>query len=499
MTASSVRPADLGPRWVERTDLVLTPDPTRVVATLFLPGQELLASGESRSVVVLGRVLGLSESEVDAELRTLSAAFAHRHRDLDATWDAHFGLMRHRLVGAAQLTAGRRRLIGAYFTQEYAVEAAALFNPSMVPHPDQGGLPAGSTRFVMTVRAVGEGHLSSMELRTGVIDADDAVAFDPAPEVAVPPVTRAGPYSRAAFEHQLDDLGGDRANSDFVLGSLAPTFDRHDLDRALGELRDQRLTRGAAVRTVDRFEWIAGCSYQVEFPETSAIRERVLMPRGPAESRGLEDVRMTRFVGPDGDVEYLGTYTAFDGRDVSVQVLRTRDFARFSATPLSGPGARNKGLALFPRQIGGRYLAMSRADRESNSVSASTDLLHWDEPVVVQRPERLWELVQLGNCGPPIETERGWLVLTHGVGPMRTYGIGALLLDLDDPTTVLGHLAEPLLLPADDERSGYVPNVVYSCGAMLHGRTLVLPYGSSDSATRIALVHLDGLLDELCS
>ncbi|WP_291755640.1 glycoside hydrolase family 130 protein [Cellulomonas sp. 73-92] len=484
------------PAWVRRTDVRLRPDPTRVVRTVFLPGQELLASGESRSSAVLGRVLGLGEAEVDAELAGLAASFTHRHRGLEETWDAHFALIRHRL-GASQPSANRRRLIGAYFTQEYAVEATALFNPSMVPHPDQTGLPAGSTRFVMTVRAVGDGHLSSMELRTGVVDVDESVTLDDAPSVGVLPVARPAVYSREAFGHRLDDLGGDRTNADFVLGGLPPTFGRPDLDRALDELHAQRLTRGAAVRTVDRFEWIADCTYQVEFPPGSAIGERVLMPRGPSESRGLEDVRMVRFTGADDEAEYLGTYTAFDGRDVSMQLLRTRDFARFSATPLSGPGARNKGLALFPRQIDGRYVAMSRADRENNSVTMSDDLVRWDEPVTVQRPEHAWELVQLGNCGPPIETDRGWLVLTHGVGPMRTYGIGALLLDLDDPLRVVGRLAAPMLTPAADERSGYVPNVVYSCGAMRHGRTLVLPYGCSDSTARIALVDLESLLEEL--
>ena len=488
---------DPDPAWVRRTDHVLRPDPARVVSALFLPGQEMVASGESRSTAVLGRVLTLSERDVDAELGRLTAAFAHRHRDLDATWDAHYALVRHRVVGAGRLTPGQRRLVGAYFTQEYAIEAAALFNPSMVAHPDQSGLPSGSTRFVMTLRAVGDGHLSSMELRTGTVDARDVVVLDPEPSVAVLPAARPGAYSRAAFEQQLDDLGGDRANSDFVLAALAPQFDRQDLDRALGELRDQRLTRGSAAATVDRFEWIAGCTYQVAFPEGSAIGERVLMPRGPAECRGLEDVRMARFPTSGGGADYVGTYTAYDGRDVSTQLLRTRDFATFSAMPLSGPGARNKGLALFPRKVGARYLALSRADRESNSLTSSADLLHWDEPVVVQRPEHAWELIQLGNCGSPIETERGWLALTHGVGPMRTYGIGALLLDLDDPARVLGRLARPLLTATDDERAGYVPNVVYSCGAMLHGRTLVLPYGSSDSTTRIALVDVDALLDEL--
>ena len=483
--------------WVRRTDHVLRSDRSRVVATIFLPGQEMVASGRSRSPGVLDRVLALSDDEVEAELTQLAASFAGRHRRLEDSWDAHFLRMEHRLVGAPPASLSRRRLIGAYFTQEFAVEAAALFNPSMVAHPDQTGLPPDSTRFLMTVRVLGEGHRSSMEMRTGVVAADDTVTFDPLPSVAMRSTASAGRYSRSAFQHQLDELGGDQTNSAFVLGVLGPQFGRDELDAALGDLRDQRLTRGSAVRTVDQFERIAACTYEATFPADSAVQERVLMPQGPNESSGVEDVRMVRFDAADGDAEYLGTYTAYDGRDIAMQLLRTRDFARFSSMPLSGPGARNKGLALFPRKVGGRYLALSRADRESNSVSASDDLLHWEKPVVVQRPERGWELVQLGNCGSPIETEEGWVVLTHGVGAMRTYSIGALLLDLDDPTRVLGRLEHPMLTAIGDERSGYVPNVVYSCGALRHGRTLVLPYGCSDSATRIALVDLDALLDEL--
>jgi len=485
------------PHWVRRTGHALRPDPSRVLAMVFLPGQELLASGESRSTAVIGRVLALPEPEVDAELRRLSSAFAHRHRDVTSIWDAHFELVKHRLPGSPTLSPGRRRLVGACFTQEFAIEGAALFNPSMVQHPDQGGLPPGATRFVMTVRALGEGHVSSVELRTGVVDADGAIALDAPPSVAVQadpvPVT----YSRSAFEHRLDDLGGDRTNSDFVLGELAPQFGRPELDAALGALRDESLTRGLAVRTLDQIEQVAGCVYAVAFPASSSIQERVLMPRGSAESHGVEDVRMVLFSYPDGSTEYLGTYCAFDGTSIALQLLRTVDFVHFSMAPLSGPGAKDKGLALFPRQVGGRYLALSRADRESNAIAASVDLEHWDEPVVIQRPETAWELVQLGNCGPPIETEAGWLILTHGVGPMRTYGIGAMLLDLADPTVVLGKLARPLLTAVGPERSGYVPNVVYSCGAMLHDRTLVLPYGCSDSATRFALVDLDALLAEL--
>lgn len=489
--------------WVRRTDHVLLPDASRVLSTLFLPGQEASIPGASRSSGVLDRVLALTDTEVERELDRLTTAFAHRHRDLDVRWDAHFAMLEHRLADVGPVPARRRRLIGAYFTQEVAVEAAGLLNPSMVAHPDQAGAPAGGVRFVMTVRAIGEGHVSSLELRTGSVAADGTVALDPSPAVCVPATPTPAEFSREAFAHRLrDDAAGARDaaaddDAELVLAALGPRFSGDDLAAALGRLHAQRLTHGSTGRTADRFAQIAASSYAVEFPVGSEPGERVLTPRSPAESHGIEDARMVRFVGPGGDAEHLGTYTAFDGRSISIQLLRTTDFRRFTTTPLSGPGARNKGLALFPRQVGGRYLAMSRADRENNAVTASADLLHWAHPVRVQAPRRPWEAVQLGNCGSPVETEEGWVVLTHGVGPMRTYSIGAILLDLHDPTVVLGSLDEPLLAPAEDERSGYVPNVVYSCGALRHDRTLVLPYGCSDSRTRIATVDLDGLLGAL--
>ncbi|MCC2322123.1 glycoside hydrolase family 130 protein [Cellulomonas xiejunii] len=424
--------------WVRRTDHLLRPDPDRVVARLFLPGQELASSGRSRAAAVLQRVRALDDAAVERELTELTGAFDDRHHDLEATWETHFAHVCHGSDAAGSMSAQHRRLVGAYFTAEYAVQSAALFNPSMVAHPDQSGLPAGTTRFVMTLRSTGEGHVSSMELRTGTIDVDDVVRFDPPPTRAVQPVV-------AVEQAQRSDARG----------------------------------------------------YDITFPADSALNERVLMPQTPAERNGVEDVRMVRLEHADGATSYAGTYTAYDGQGISIQLLRTQDFVTMSSRPLSGPGARDKGLAIFPRQVGGRWCAMSRADRESNAVSTSQDLVHWDEPVVVQRPEQGWEAIQLGNCGSPVETERGWLVLTHGVGPMRTYSIGALLLDLDEPTRVVGRLTSPLLTAVGDERSGYVPNVVYSCGAMLHGRTLVLPYGTSDSATRVALVDVDPLLDAL--
>ena len=348
-------------------------------------------------------------------LTAVRVGFTDRHRDVDDTWAQHFALLEHRIEGVGHLTHNRRQLIRAYFTQEFAIEGAALLNPSMVPHPDQGGLRDGSTRFVMTLRAIGEGHISSIELREGIVDDDGIVTLSPPADVTVLPDARPTTYSRTSFEQQLADLGGDRTNSDFVLSALPDHFGRHDLDRALDELRGQSLTRGAAVRTIDRFEWIAASSYRVEFPEHSSMQERVLMPTGPAESHGMEDVRMLRFTDLDDSTRYLGTYTAYDGRSIASQLIQTDDFRTFDVTQLNGPGSRNKGMALFPRPIAGRFVALSRADRESNGITTSDDLRRWEAPVLVQTPTQPWELVQLGNCGPAARDARG----VAGADPRR--------------------------------------------------------------------------------
>jgi len=485
------------PAWVQRSEHVLRPNIGRVISRIYLPGQEIAQEGSSRAPAILERVLALDDAQVADQLESLRKSFSPRHRDLQAIWQAHFALLRHRIAGAGRLSVNQRDLIGAYFTQEFSIESAALFNPSMVQHPDQSGILEGSTRFIMTLRAVGEGHISSIEFRTGVISAIGIIVFDPLPEFSVLPEGKPVTYSRMAFEQVLNDLGGDQTNSDFVLESLPELFTHRDLDRALDELREQRLTRGSAARTIDRFEWIAACSYGIEFPSTSPLQERVIMPRSPDETHGIEDVRMVRFHCDDESTKYFGTYTAYNGRSIASHLIETADFASFDVTQMTGPGAMNKGMALFPRRIGDSYYALSRADRESNYITCSDDMHHWYEPVLIQMPLESWEIVQLGNCGSPIETPAGWLVLTHGVGPMRQYSIGALLLDLEDPTIVIGQLTTPILTATEVERSGYVPNVVYSCGGMLHGHLLVLPYGCSDTETRIALVDLDQLLHAL--
>jgi predicted GH43/DUF377 family glycosyl hydrolase len=482
---------------VRRTRHRLRPDPRRVLAKLFIPGQEGLIEGESRAGSVVDRVLELDDEEATATLAEVVAAFADRHADLLATLEEHFELVAHRIEDPAELSPTRRRLVGAYFTQEFAVEGAAVCNPSMVPHPDQSDLPQGTTRFVMSLRAVGEGHRSSIEFRAGVLDSDSELCFaQPGAHLfsGRPGQSR---HRRDLFRRVLRSLDDDGPSTAFVLDQLPDPFTGDELESALRALHDQLVTRRGATETIDRMRWVAASNYEVTFPAGSSISQRVLSPLGPTETHGMEDARFVRFVDDDGTTTYYATYTAYDGAHVGSQLLATSDFRTFTSTQLTGQGARNKGMALFPRRIDGRYVALSRWDREANAIVTSHDPTVWDDPVSLQRPTEPWDLVQLGNCGSPIETPAGWIMLTHGVGPMRRYAIGAELLDLDDPTRVIGHLTEPLLTPAEDERDGYVPNVVYSCGAMVHRDTIVVPYGLADANVGVAAISLRQLLDRL--
>lgn len=480
-----------------RTELRIRADPSRVIAQLFVPGQEGFEHEDSRAGAVLSRILNLDDDDVRVSLEDVLTRFNGRHRDLDAIFRLHAGELADRLDPDHPLAETRKLLLGAAFTSEYAIEGAALCNPCMVTHPDQTGVAAGSLRFVMSVRAIGEGHRSSIGFRTGVIDSAGQVTIDaPTPYTATGSVERTL-LDAVTFRVELgrQDQAGEAA--DYVFNALGDLFTGSDLDGALDDLRAHRSTRGHADDTIAMIRSIAARFYAVEFPEDTALSERVLWPSMEAERAGVEDARFVRFVDDDGSVTYYATYTAYSGSDVSQQLLATTDFQSFTSVPLVGRAAANKGLALFPRRIGGRYAAMSRSDRESNSLAFTDHLSVWASASPCQTPTEAWETLQLGNCGPPIETDAGWLVLTHGVGPMRTYSIGAILLDLDDPSRVLGRLRQPLLTPAPDERDGYVPNVVYSCGALLHADTLVIPYGICDGAIGVATVPLPELLTAL--
>ena len=480
-----------------RLPLRLRPDPRRVITRLFLPGQEIMGNGESRAAGVIKRILALSDEDVAQAVDEVLTEFGGRHRQFRSTLEDHFELVAHRLGAGVTPSPERRLLLGAFFTCEYSVEAAALCNPSIVLAPDQQGVAPGQARFVLSLRGIGEGHISSIEFRTGVVGvAGELVLDDPGPFL-VPGQPMAPVYDRELFRGKLAELGDTGESASFVLDSLPARFTPGQLDLALAGLEAQIVTHSSVRETVDHFSSIAFSNYDTEFPADSTIAERVLLPMGPAECNGMEDARFVRFVDDDGSVTYYATYTAFDGVHVTPQLLQTEDFRHFRITQLTGPAAKNKGLALFPRRVGGWYLALSRWDRERNSLAVSPDGWSWAPAATIQSPELPWELLQLGNCGSPIETAEGWLVLTHGVGPLRVYSIGAVLLDLDDPGQMLARLSAPLMVPEDTERDGYVPNVLYSCGALLHGESLVIPYGISDAAIGFAVVDLSELLDRL--
>jgi predicted GH43/DUF377 family glycosyl hydrolase len=479
-----------------RTEHRIEPDPSRTLPRLFVPGQETLIQGESRATPVIDRILDLTEQDVEQTLARTLARFRHGYRDLPQTLEDNFSLVAHRVGAGRQIGRARRQLIGAYFTQEYAIEAAALFNPSMVKHPDQSGCQPGEVRFVMSLRAVGEGHLSSIEFRTGIVGADTVIRFDPPGRFLDHGRTRPVRYDRHLFQNKLTGYGQDDENTRLLWSILPPRFTAAELEAALTELSSQQLTRGDCAALMDRVRWMAASNYAVEFGADHALAERVLWPTAPDESHGMEDARFVLFT--DGThATYYATYTAFDGSQVAPHLLATHDFRTFTISQLSGPSASNKGMALFPRRIAGRYAALSRWDRESNGIAYSEDAHDWSRARTVQSPARPWELIQLGNCGSPIETPMGWLVFTHGVGPMREYAIGAVLLDTDEPERLIAALPEPLLVADESEREGYVPNVVYSCGAMRHGEVVVLPYGCSDSSVRLATIDLPLLLERL--
>jgi predicted GH43/DUF377 family glycosyl hydrolase len=489
----------LASRLAQRSSAHIAADRSRVVTRLFVPGHEGFDEQESRSSAVLQRVLALTDDDVQQSLEDVMARFDGRHHCLTETFLRHADELAERLDPDRQLAPSRRLLLGAAFTSEYAIEGAAVCNPSMVLHPDQTRVKKGSARFVMSVRAIGEGHHSSIGFRTGTVTGSNEVEFDPAPTFAVTGQQDVATLEAEVFRGELRRLRGGGDDADYVLGRLGKRFTEADLEKRLRLLEKQTATRPQARRIIGLIRRIAERSYAVQFEAGTPLSERVLLPAMSAESSGMEDARFVRFVEDDGNVIYYASYTAYNGTDVRQQLLETRDFVDFTSSPMVGAAADNKGLALFPRRIDGRFAALSRSDRESNTITFSDNPHRWEEALPCQLPTQSWEVLQLGNCGPPIETKAGWLVLTHGVGPMRTYNIGAILLDLEDPTRIIGRLRESLLSPAADEQDGYVPNVVYSCGSLLHAGVLVLPYGIGDSAIGVATVPLDELLASLTS
>lgn len=478
---------------LQKSDLILEGNPERVLCRMFIPGEEELIRGTSRIPQVVERCLELTDEQVITSLARIMPLFGYRHRDITDRFHTHFHAVTHLLN--SEVSYERQLLIGAYLSQEYAIEGAAYFNPSIVPFPEIAG-PNSPQRFLMTVRAVGEGHISTIVFRTGSISAAGIDVDPPSPFVTTE-ATRSTVLRNRMVKHAAAEAGVETGDLDVVLGLLPDKFSVEDLTAALTQLDTGGLRNAPSDELVAVITQVAMSCYEVDFPEGTEIGERLLWPTVASERRGMEDARFTMIRDGHDTVRYRATYTGFDGTQIVCRALETDDFRAFSSMHLTGPGAQNKGLAFFPEKIKDRFAAVSRFDGESLYISWSEDGYHWNEVQPLEIKRQWWELVHEGNCGPPIRTEAGWLVLTHGTGPVREYAMGAMLLDLEDPSKVIGKLEEPLLRPDEKERNGYVPNVVYSCGSLVHNGTLVIPYGFSDWKIRFATLELQELLSQL--
>jgi predicted GH43/DUF377 family glycosyl hydrolase len=478
---------------LKRSKTILRPDPSRVLLRQFEPGD---AGRMSR---IIERIMAVPETDVGALLAQVSADFAQRHLHMWRRFMERFEELRELLPEGAEISEQRRLLMGSYFLAEYSLESAALFSPSMVPHPDQANLPEGAVRFILSLRATGEGHISSITFRSGIVHRDLGIEVDPVDGLLTEPRQIANTvYDEPLFQRKLWELGLESDFTGRVLKRLGSSFGLEALRDALtAELQHSSHAHGEAGEDQLRAQsiWmLARSNYEVQFEKEQAFSDRIIFPSTPSQRNGIEDARFVRFRKDDGTHVYYATFTAYDGRVIMPELLETSDFLRFRFISLNGPEAENKGMALFPRKVNGCYAMLSRQDNENIFLMCSDNVHFWNERRLLLKPTFPWELVQIGNCGSPIETEAGWLVLSHGVGAMRQYCIGAFLLDLEQPSKVIGHLREPMITPEPSEREGYVPNVVYSCGALLHQGQLIIPYGLADHSTGFATVRLGDVL-----
>jgi hypothetical protein len=464
-----------------------------VVGRPYVPGEDPDVEGTPRLERIVDGVLAMADDDVAANLDDVRRRFVDRHRDLERMLRRNAERVEH-LLGDA--SADRRLLAGAYLTQEYAFSAAALTNPSMVSAPDQSTAEPGARRFVLSMRAIGEGHLSSITFRTGSVTAAGELALDGAATRAETGERGVPVYERKHFANKLRELGADVGLTSRVLDQLPRHFSTPELESAIGVLDD--VPRAVSHESTKLMRWLAASNYLLRFEPESTITERLVWPEGPVREP-RDGGRPLRPLRGGGRLEHLLRHLhAYDGFQILPQLIETNDFCSFEMSTLSGRSALNKGMALFPRLVDGSYVALTRPDRENLHIVRSPDPRAWHLPSVpLRRPQQPWELVQMGNCGSPIETEAGWLVLTHGVGPLRTYRLGAMLLDLEHPDRVVADLVDPILEASEEERDGYVPNVVYSCGAMRHGDHLVVPYGIADQRTGIVVYSVTELVAAL--
>lgn len=479
----------------KRLPLRLHRDERRVVTRMF----DIYS--EYRLPALIERVCGLSDDCVAHHLNEVMERFHERHKDLRKTFLRHFDQVVAMYGWQGTLDETRRMLVGSYFTMEYSIEGAALFNPSIVPHPAQNQASNGELRFVMSLRATGEGHVSSVVFRTGEIKSDNELRLDAPPRFQAAALRAPDQYYlKPLFKRKLDEMAINTSVSGRLLESLPEQFTFAQLTGVIAQAQQQPYKPGNYNETIDSIMWLARSNYQIRMDDDADITDIVLFPQSENESRGIEDLRLVKFREDDGACTYYGTYTAYNGYRVLPMLLETGDFKTISVHTLNGACARDKGMALFPRRINGHYVMCSRIDGRNLYIMYSDFVHFWESAELLATPKYPWELNLIGNCGAPIETPEGWLLLTHGVGPMRRYCIGAMLLDLENPARIIGRLAEPLLAPSEEEREGYVPNVVYSCGAITHNNLLYIPYAMADQATSMAVIALDTLLDALkCS
>lgn len=479
---------------IERKPIRVNPDPKRVIARFFF-------NGNDRAKEVIQRVMEIGEDIAFGIVSPLLQEYSKRHRNITRVLNRHCSKLKPLFlelnIDYDTLTVNRKLLIGSYFTHEYSIESAAFFNPSIVEDPDQTELEDGQRRVIISFRAVGEGHISSITFRRGLIDKDNNITILPAGSyIDEAEIVRNAVYNKKLF---FEKAAITQINID-VISELESKLDHHfeyaNLRRII--IDSQRLQESDMKKLeYDKVLWLADSYYEIVFSLDTDISDRVIFPISEYERKGIEDARFVHFTNDDDSKVYYATYTAYDGSLIMPKLLQTTDFYNFKIMPLYGAGAQNKNLALFPRKINGKFVMISRIDGFNNYIMYSDKINIWEKPILLQHPTFSWEFVQIGNCGSPIETKEGWLMITHGVGPMRRYVLGASLLKLDDPAVEIGRLKEPLLIPNSDEREGYVPNVLYSCGAIVHNEKLIIPYGVSDSSTAFAEVSLQELLDKL--
>jgi predicted GH43/DUF377 family glycosyl hydrolase len=518
---------------VSRKKFMFSPDPSRIIA-------RFLYLDDERSANIIRKVLAMPEKEVNIAMSQLLRGYSRRHRNISRIFEKNFAKLAPIFdtieVNEEDLSVPQKALIGSYFTMEYSIESAAFFNPSIVEDPDQSEIRSDEKRVIFSFRATGEGHISSIVFRSGILDRNNNLSIEPVGKMlAEADVIKRHIYEKKAFLEKLNEMtesanttapaiseNGDKTpdpanistsatftnqeeinhhkntiSPAFILDKLQDNFTYGELMRNLVVAqKDTKLTEDH-IKLINQMMWLASSHYEINFSIDSAISERVIFPVSATEQKGIEDARFVKFTDDNGEVTYYATYTAYDGVAILPKLIKTTDFYNFQILPINGEIAQNKGMALFPRKINGKYAMLCRMDGVNNYIAYSDSITIWHKAQMTQQPTYSWELVQIGNAGSPIETEDGWLVITHAVGPMREYTLGASLYELDNPAKEIGRLSSPLMVPNEVEREGYVPNVIYSCGSIIHNNDLIIAYAMSDYSSSYATVDLRELLNVL--